>query len=116
MVFNCAGPVSLLVNQVGNGSPWLGVRLMGGEAPRDMLGAIVVLEREGALDLMRVARTGGSFDSASDPRILFGLAQGGAVRGVRVTWPSGRQEVWDPPEINRYHTLVEGTGRSVSDN
>ena len=39
VIGNNAGPVNLLLNQVGATRPWLGLRLAGTDAARDMLGA-----------------------------------------------------------------------------
>ena len=71
------GPARLLLNRAGQRAPWLGLRLLTGE--RDALGARAVLRRKGAPDLWRRARSDGSYASASDPRVLFGLAGGGEV-------------------------------------
>jgi hypothetical protein len=87
----------------------MGVRLVtaGG---RDALGALVALERVNGPPLVRQARADGSYASANDPRVPFGLGGGAAPRRLVVRWPSGRQEGFPPPASGRYTTLVEGTG------
>jgi len=60
--------------------------------------------------LSRHLRTAGSYASASDPRLLFGLGDGGTVEGVVVRWPDGKSESWGALEPGRYHTLERGTG------
>jgi hypothetical protein len=121
LLANNAGPARLLVNQVGQDRPWLGLRLVGGEPPRDQLGARATLYRQGAPPLVREARTDGSFASAGDPRVLFGLGRpaGGAAAGhgvekVRVRWPSGRVEEWTGLPTGAYTTLREGTGEPIA--
>ena len=56
-------------------------------------------------------RTAGSYASASDPRLLFGLGDGSAVERVEVRWPDGKSESWGQLEIGRYHTLRRGEGK-----
>jgi len=60
--------------------------------------------------LWRRARADGSYASASDPRVLAGLGASTAAPTVTVTWPSGRAETFANVAIDRYTTLVEGSG------
>jgi len=139
IVANAAGPLRLLVNNVGNKSHWLGLRLVasqrrpstrsaasgstassvepstgaGGPAPvegRDALGARVEIVREGQPTLVRRARADGSYASANDPRVLAGLGSSTAVPRVRVRWPSGRIDEFAEVAIDRYTTLKETAG------
>ncbi len=118
VVANNAGAVELLINRVGQGRHWLGLRLVGvaapDGAPRDMLGADATLARPGGADLWQRVRTGGSYLSARDPRLLFGLGGDPEVGPVTVRWPGGMVEQFDV-EADRYTTLVMGTGRRVDD-
>ncbi len=110
VVANNSGPARLLINQAAGERHWLGLRLVIGESQRDALGARVGLERDGSPTLWRRVRTGGSYLSASDPRLLFGLGTSPDVGGVVVEWPSGRRERFEV-EVDRYTTLREGTGK-----
>ena len=110
LVTNAAGPVRLLINQVGANNHWIGLRLAGSDPPRDMVGARVVLTRPNGSTLSRRARADGSYASANDPRVLVGLGSSPEVSSVQVTWPSGLTEEWRVVEIDRYTTLTEGTG------
>ena len=110
VVANNNGPVRLLVNTRGNRTAWLGLRLLGRDAPRDMLGARVAVTRADGRVLWRRAHADGSYASAGDPRVLVGLGSGPATT-VRVRWPGGREEEWPAPPAGRYTTLVEGSGR-----
>ncbi len=104
--------VQLLLNQVGQRAPWIGFRVLGAGG-QDMLGTRVTLERPGLPQLRRRAHTDSGYLTARDPRVLFGLGDGGdgAELRVAVRWPSGRCESWDAPATGRYHTLTEGEGR-----
>jgi hypothetical protein len=111
VVANDAGPARVLINQVGNRNHWLGLRLVGPDGKRDMLGARVSLQRSNGPTLSRRARSDGSYASANDPRVLAGLGPSSAAPRVRVTWPSGRVEEWNDVPVDRYTTLKEGGGR-----
>ncbi len=110
VVTNAAGPVRLLINQVGTRHHWLGLRLVGGDPARDMVGARVVVTLADGSTVGRRARADGSYASANDPRVLIGLGSSSDVSAVRVTWPSGRTEEWHDVPVDRYTTLTEGTG------
>jgi len=111
VVGNLNAPVRLLINNIGSRNHWVGLRLVGERAPRDMLGAKVQIIRRNAPTLWRRARTDGSYASASDPRVLVGLGDSTEAPRVRVVWPSGRVEEWAAVAIDRYTTLKEGSAR-----
>jgi enediyne biosynthesis protein E4 len=110
LVTNNAGPVRLLLNETGALRHWLQVRLHGVEDNRQGLGARVGVQRDDGTTVWRHARTDGSYLSASDPRVHFGLASTRAVRAILVEWPRGGREVWRGVEVNRPLTLRQGTG------
>lgn len=111
LVANNGGRTRLLLNHVGNRSHWLGLRLVGAKAARDMLGARVGIRRANGAVLWRRARADGSYASASDPRVLVGLAESAGPVALDVRWPSGAQESWSDLAVDQWHTLKEGTGQ-----
>ena len=113
VLFNNNGPARLLRNEIGQQQSWLGLRLLGTAARRDMLGARVELRRADAPALWRRAHTDGSYASARDPRVLFGLGDTATYDAVHVHWPDGTVEAWNDLAVNRYHTLVQGQGAPV---
>ena len=112
VVANDAGRTRLLVNQIGNGKHWLGLRLVG--LRRDMVGARVSVRRQDGSAIWRRARADGSYASANDPRVAAGLGGAAEAPTVRVVWPSGRAEEWFAVRIDRYTTLTEGNGQDVT--
>jgi tetratricopeptide (TPR) repeat protein len=81
-------PLAYLHNR-SDGGRWLTVRLEGRESNRDAVGAKVVVIAGGRRFVaQRVG--GGSYQSATDPRLHFGLGPAERVEAIEVTWPSGR--------------------------
>ncbi|MEM9293981.1 MAG: CRTAC1 family protein [Acidobacteriota bacterium] len=120
LLADCGAATRLLVNQVGASSRWVGFRVVEssveGGGFRDAFGALVEVEgAEGPRQVRRVA-TDGSYASASDPRVLFGLASTPADRSVavRVTWPDGSAERFPSLSLDRYHELRRGGGVAIA--
>jgi hypothetical protein len=111
IIGNAAGPAHLLVNDIGNRNHWAGLRLVGADGKRDMLGARVTILRDGAPTLLRRSRSDGSYASANDPRVLVGLGTSTTRPRVRVQWPDGKTEEWADVAIDAYTTLTQGTGK-----
>ncbi len=110
VVSNCNGPARLLLNEVGNAQNWLSVELVGRQSNRDGIGARVAVLDDLQTPVWRRAHTDGSYLSASDVRVHFGLGSTERIRGVLVRWPSGGEEVWRDISPNTFVTLEEGSG------
>ncbi len=110
VVVNSDQPARVLLNEVGQDAPWLGLRLVEADGRREANGAQATLRRRGAPDLVRHLHTDGSYASAGDPRLLFGLGQGRDVTAVEVRWPDGTRERFEAPPAGRYTTLRRGQG------
>jgi hypothetical protein len=120
VIGTAAGPVRLLINDIGNRNHWLGLRLVGGKARpaeaaggggRDQIGARVEITRKSGPALWRRSRSDGSYASANDPRVLVGLGTSTDPVRVRVLWPSGKTEEFGEMPIDRWTTLTEGSGK-----
>jgi hypothetical protein len=112
VVGNASGPLRLLQNTIGQRRHWIGLRLVGADGKRDMIGARVAVMRSDGRTLWRRARSDGSYASANDPRVLVGLGDANRPVDVRVVWPDGRSETWRAVAIDRYTTIRAGTGKS----
>jgi hypothetical protein len=110
LVTASSGPARLFLNRIGAQRPWVGVRLVGAAGPRDMNGAVAIALLDDGRTLRRRVAADGSYASASDPRILFGLGSARSVERVTVLWPDGRSEIWKSPPLRRYTTLRRGEG------
>ncbi len=110
VVANGAGPVRLLINEVGNRHHWIGLRFVNGAGHLIVGARVEVIQPNGTVRWRR-SRADGSYASANDPRVLVGLGSSEERPRVRVIWPNGRTEEWADVAIDRYTTLTEGTGR-----
>jgi len=112
LITNNAGPARLLLNGSPSSSHWLQVRLLGVADNRQGLGARVGLMMKDGPMVWRRAHTDGSYLSASDPRVHFGLANVADVAGVIVEWPRGMRETWIGLRPNQIVTLKQGDGKA----
>jgi hypothetical protein len=107
VVCHTNSPVVLLRNETAKATQanWLGVRLIGREN-RDVVGSTLVLETDGRR-LTRFVKGGGSYLSASDPRILFGLGSADGAQTITVRWSWGKEQVFRNLIPNTYWELRE---------
>ncbi len=113
VVVNSDQPARLLLDAVGQDHPWLGLRLVEADGRRDAPGAVATLRRRGAPDLVRHVHTDGSYASASDPRLLFGLGRGAEPAALEVRWPDGARERFERPRPRPLHHPAAGPGRGA---
>jgi hypothetical protein len=108
---NDAAPL-LLRNNVGRGNHWLGIHLVGRKCNTDAVGARISYQA-GDLRRTRMRVGGGSFLSAHDPRLVLGIGSRPKLDSLEVRWPqpSGAVERFTDLPIDRYITIVEGTGK-----
>jgi enediyne biosynthesis protein E4 len=106
------GPIRLLLNQTGAQHHWLQVSLAQDARNRLAVGARIGLERDDQPALWRRVRTDGSYLSASDARVHFGLGAEAKVAAIVVHWPDGRVERWAGLAADRQVQLRRGTGQS----
>jgi hypothetical protein len=110
VVANNNGPVRLLLNETTPVGHWLEIRLQGVKCNRDGIGARVAVLREGQKPMWGRVHTDGSYLSASDVRVHFGLGQKPESQ-VLVEWPDGSKEKWDHVRADSLVTLRQGTGK-----
>jgi hypothetical protein len=93
-------PLAYFHNQTEGGRS-LTLSLEGTSSNRDSIGARVIVE-SGGRRRFAWRSGGGSYQSASDPRLHIGLGTADRIDCVEVTWPSGR--------VDRYAGLQPGGG------
>jgi hypothetical protein len=67
-----------------------------------------VMVSRGAWREVRTMISGGSYLSASDTRMVFGLPQGEGPIAVEIAWPSGRIDRFEGLDPDRYWFVLEG--------
>jgi tetratricopeptide (TPR) repeat protein len=81
--------------------------LEGNKSNRDGVGASVTITGSGGRQFAQRCG-GGSYQSASDPRLHFGLGASTRVDSVEVRWPSGRVDRWNDIAADAGYLLREG--------
>ena len=100
VVANNHGRARLYLNDTA-GASWLGVIVDSVTSPS--IGAQVWTDQPGIGP--RRVRTDGSYGSAHDPRVVFGLGTVEGTRRVTVRWHDGVERQFGPLAVNRYHVL-----------
>ena len=101
VVANNRGGARLYRNNAG-GAHWLGITLAANPGEPTQ-GSLVWLD-DAPCPRRRVA-SDGSYASANDARVLFGLGGDGRARHVHVRWSDGVRERYGPLAANQYHTV-----------
>jgi hypothetical protein len=100
-----------LKNVAAQGNHWLGVRLVGKKSNPDAIGARITWQA-GDMKRSRLKTGGGSYLSSHDPREVLGIGNRAKIDRLEISWPqpSGRVETHTDLPIDRYITIVEGSG------
>lgn len=97
VVNNANAAPFVLINQIGQGQGWLGLRLR--EQGRDAHGARAGLALSDGRVLWRRVRVDGSYASANDPRIQFGFPPSLSVQGLTIQWADGSRSQLTAPKL-----------------
>ncbi|MFZ1014869.1 MAG: CRTAC1 family protein, partial [Terracidiphilus sp.] len=104
------GPPLLLRNVNPDHHHWVELKLVGGpKSPRDATCATVYLRADG-MRQRRDVLASGSYISANDRRLHFGLGSATDAGTAEIHWPSGAKETLKLPAVNRIYTITEGKG------
>jgi hypothetical protein len=114
VVSNNGGPAKLLLNQSAGKRHWVQVRLDQGAANRLGVGAWIGLHRSGQPTLWRRVKTDGSYLSASDSRVHFGLGPSPEIGSIEVRWTDGARERFTGLSAGRIVVLKRGAGAPAS--
>ena len=105
------GAPLLLRNVAAGGNHWLGVRLIGKKANPDAIGARITWQA-GDLKRTRLKVGGGSYLSSHDSRDVLGIGNRTKIDKLEIRWPlpSTKVETFTELPLDRYITIVEGSG------
>ena len=106
VVNNLDGKPLLLRNDGGNRNHWISIRCRGRGPNRDALGARVKVVAGGLVQWDEV-RAGGSYLSASDLRLHFGLGQAARVDTIEVHWPGGASQTIQNVAAGQFLTIEQ---------
>ena len=109
LVTNCGGAAKLARNHHGNGRNWTAIRLVATATNRDAVGAEVRLVA-GALEQRRLVSGGGSYLSAGDRRLHFGLDGHERIDLLEVQWPDGTAQTFRDLPAGRNLLIEQGRG------
>jgi len=99
----------LLRNTAPTRGHWLRVKTVGSKSNHDGFGARVEV-RVGTLVQTQEVRANSSFESASDPRVHFGLGAATSIEMISVRWPSGIADTVKDEDANQELVIEEGRG------
>ncbi len=112
VVANNNGPARALLNLTNAPERAVKARLVGSAVNRDAVGARVALLRAGRPVQWRRVGSDGSYLSASELTVTFGLGDETRFDGLGVIWPGGKREIFVEVEAGRTGTLREGEGEA----
>jgi hypothetical protein len=101
IVMTVLGGKPLVFRNRGGGARWLTLSLRGTRSNRDGFGARVLVNGQS-----QYATSAGSYASASDKRVHFGLGAAGSAK-VEIKWPSGAVQKMDDVRANQFLSVVE---------
>ncbi|GAB4119417.1 MAG: CRTAC1 family protein [Acidobacteriota bacterium] len=94
-------PAQILLNQGGNRQNWIQFELEGTRSNRQGIGAEVTVTLPDGGRRQATVTTTSSYQSASDPRVHFGLGSADHVVEVEIRWPSGQRQLLGRQPANR---------------
>src|SRR5437588_6325495 len=103
------GSPFLLRNESAKSNHWLRIKTVGTRSNRDGFGARVEV-KAASLTQSAEVRANSSFESASDPRLHFGLGAATQATSIEVHWPSGVVDRIGAVPANQEITIEEGKG------
>jgi hypothetical protein len=104
------GPPVLLRNVNPDHHHWVEMSLSGGpKGPKDATCATVYLKENG-MRMRQDVLASGSYISASDRRLHFGLGDAADAGTAEIHWPDGTKEFLKLPAVDRIYTITEGKG------
>jgi hypothetical protein len=107
LVSNSGQGPTLLINQIGQKKNWVLLKLIGTKSNRDAVGAKIYVTTENSSQMDQITG-GGSYLSASDLRVHFGLGSSEMIKTLKIRWPSGTEDVFRDVKANRILSIREG--------
>ena len=106
-------PAAVLRNEGGNGNHWLAVDTVGTLSNRDGIGTRIRLVSESGGEQFALVSRAGSYLSAGDKRVHFGLGADEIVERIELTWPSGIVQTLNNVEAGQVVTIEEPSAQAT---
>jgi hypothetical protein len=106
------GPAVVLRNSGGTGYHWLLVDTVGTVSNRDGMGARLRVVSESGFEQFGYVSTAGSYQSANDKRVHFGLGTDKKIKLLEVLWPSGIKQTLEDVPVDRVLKVKEPQGEA----
>ena len=101
VVANNNGPLRIFENISAHDTNWLGLLVL----DDDTVAHNAKVQLVGRNCVTKTVRTDGSYASANDPRVVFGLGQKNTKPVIQVHWLDGESSEFGPLAVNQYHVL-----------
>lgn len=101
------GPPLVLQNKSSHRNHWLTLQLVGHKSNRDGIGAEVKMIPASGIAQYATVTTAGSYLSASDRRVHFGLGSATSAKSIEIRWPSGIRQRLENVPANQILTIEE---------
>lgn len=85
---------------------WIGIELLDRKTNNIVNVRVQRLREDGTSFAYRRAHTDGSYASARDPRVLFGLGEESSHQDIEVIWSDGARETLVNVRPNQYHVIA----------
>jgi hypothetical protein len=109
IVVSCLDGQPMLLHNQGSPNHWITINTVGTISNRDGIGANLHLVTGSGISQYATVSTAGSYLSASDKRVHFGLGPEHSVRFVEIKWPNGIVQRLENPPVDRILTIYEPT-------
>jgi hypothetical protein len=107
IVVNCNAEPAVTLRNTGNGNSWLMIDTVGTVSNRAGIGAQIRLVAESGAEQFGLVSTAGSYLSASDKRVHFGLGTATKAKLLEITWPSAVVQRIENVSANQMLTVTE---------
>jgi len=108
-ISNSNQTADLLRNDGGNRNHWLMIKTVGAKSNRDGIGTRIKVV-SGSLSQVKEVRSGSSYLSQNDLRVLFGLGEHTKVDLIELRWPSGIIKKFFDVKVNQMLIITETRG------
>ena len=109
IVVNCNEEPALLMEWTGNANHWLTVDPVGTRSNRDGIGAQVHIVTQDGKQQYGLVSGAGSYLSANDKRVHFGLGRNLIVKSLEIHWPSGGTQTLADVKADQVLVVRENT-------